>query len=444
MIFLIDYIPDYETTFDRHLNVDLMNRIHDKPLLDCILECWYSLEVLKGIKIIKWEYTDKESEIDINKYIFKRERGKRKREKFDYKYIDDSRLGLLTVTVQIELDYVDIKDGEKKKEIQTLKKSMLIPLQDSKGRFVLNGKTVYLIFQLVEKSTYTAPNALILKSLMPFASRRYAETITTTKGDVFRVPRYTLELFHKDVDVMLIYATRGMDWALQFALGAPYLVMKFVDEEDVDDVGNLYFRISSHLFLMVNRQLFDNFIYVRSVVGGVLHICTNRTTMDMLNDSEVWLKKLGGSNPQKGENLLERAERLLDETTGRVLRLDEYHKGDVLSLTRWLCQEYNDLRAKDNMSLDYKRLRSNEIPASLFTLNLSMRLNRLMSYGKKATMDNYKELFAFPGDILIQVINSSGIQRYNDVINDMDFFTKFKYTIKGPNSLNWFKRFALL
>lgn len=441
---MIDYIADYRTTFDDHLNTDLMNRVHDRPLLDYILECWYSLEVLKGVKILGWEYTDKESEIDINDYIFKRERGKKKTEKFDYKYIDDSRLGLLTVTVGIELDYLDIKDGEKKREVQTLKKSMLIPLQDSRGRFTLNGKLVYLIYQLVEKSTYTAPNAIILKSLMPFAVRRYAETITTTKGDIFKVPRYTLELFHKDVDVMLIYATRGLDWALQFALEAPYLIMKFVEEEEEADLVNIYFRISTHLFLMVNRQLFEEFIYVRSVVGGILHICTNRTTMEMLNDEEVWLKKLGAGNPSKGENLLERAARLLDETTGRILRLDKYHKHDVLVLTRWMCSEYNDLRLKDNMDLGNKRLRSPEIISSLFTLNLSTRLNRLMSLGKKATMGNYKELFSFPGDILIQLINSSGIQRYNDVINDLDFFTMFKYTIKGPNSLNIFRALALI
>ena len=32
-------------------------------------------------------------------------------------------------------------------------------------------------------------------------------------------------------------------------------------------------------------------------------------------------------------------------------------------------------------------------------------------------------------------MHSSGIMRYNDIINDMDFFSKFKYTIKGPHSL---------
>ena len=32
-------------------------------------------------------------------------------------------------------------------------------------------------------------------------------------------------------------------------------------------------------------------------------------------------------------------------------------------------------------------------------------------------------------------MHSSGILRFDDTINDMDFFSKFKYTTKGPNSL---------
>lgn len=432
---MIKYLPEYTTVFDTSVNVDLMNRTHDRPLLDCILECWKSLEVVKNIKILDWEYTDKESEIDINKYIYKRERGKKKSEKYDYKFIDDSRLGLLTVRVQIDLQYLDVKDNEMKRETQIFKKSMLIPLQDDDGNFYLNGKNVYLIYQLVEKSTYTAPNAIILKSLMPFTIHRYAQDVVSTKGDVFRVPRYTLELFKKDVDVILILATRGMDYALQFALATPYLIMKFVEEEDEDDLCNMYFRISGRLLLMVDRSMFQKFIYVRSVVGSIMNITTNRLTMEMLNDPEVWLKKLGTGNVQKGKSLLERANRLLDKTTNRILRLDEYHKHDVISLTRWMCMEYNDLRMKDNMDFENKRVRCSEIFSSLFTFNLSTRLNRIATLGKKATMNNYKELFSFPGDILIQIINSSGIQRYNDIINDMDFFSKFKYTIKGPNSL---------
>jgi hypothetical protein len=362
---------------------------------------------MKTIQILDWTYTDKESEVDINKYIFKRERGKKKGEKFDYKYIDESRLGLLTVRIKVSIETVDPKDNEVKPEEKIITKKMLIPLQDEEGHFLLNGKSIYLIMQLVEKSTYTAPNALILKSLMPFAIRRYAQAVTTTKGENFKVPRYTLELFRKDVDIMLIYAaTGGMNYALQFAMDSPYVVMNFVEEEDPDDLMNIYFRISNKLLLKVDKEMFDKFIYVRSVVGSIMHICTNRLTLDTLDNLDIWLAKLGGgSNADKGRSQLSRAARLLDETTERILRLDEYHKHDVASLARWMCQEYNDLRLKDNMDLRNKRLRGHEIISAMFTMSLSTRLNRIMSLGKKATMGNYDELFAFPGDRLKRLMS---------------------------------------
>ena len=64
--------------------------------------------------------------------------------------------------------------------------------------------------------------------------------------------------------------------------------------------------------------------------------------------------------------------------------------------------EFNELRLKDNLDLKNKRLRCNEYVASLLTAEFSRRLNRILSLGDKATIDNYREFFKFPGDILIQ------------------------------------------
>ena len=119
-----------------------------------------------------------------------------------------------------------------------------------------------------------------------------------------------------------------------------------------------------------------------------------------MDDCDIWLKKLGNNNLQKGENLLRSAKRLLDETTGQILKVEIYHKHDVYTLTRWACQEYNDLRMKDNMDLNNKRIRSNEIVSSLITEEFSVRLNRLMTFGKKADLANYREVFSFPGDMI--------------------------------------------
>ena len=44
-----------------------------------------------------------------------------------------------------------------------------------------------------------------------------------------------------------------------------------------------------------------------------------------------------------------------------------------------------------------KRLRCNEYIASLLTKEFSRRLNRIISLGDKATIDNIQEMFRFPG-----------------------------------------------
>ena len=38
-------------------------------------------------------------------------------------------------------------------------------------------------------------------------------------------------------------------------------------------------------------------------------------------------------------------------------------------------------------------------------------------------------------DILLQKMHTSGLLRFDETINDMNFFNKFKWTSKGPHSL---------
>lgn len=396
---MLHYLKDYPSDFERDLNVPLMNKSSDRPLVEYVLDSWKSLQIVEGIKFLDYTYTENESEIDINRYIYKREKGKRRNEKYDYKMIEDNRVGLLTVRMELSSIEKDFKSGETKKVVKVIKKSMLIPLQDDDGLFYIKGKRYHLIWQMVEKSTYTSANSVILKSLMPFAIRRY----TITKEDInekeYVLPVYTVELFRKDVPVMLIYAADGLNFALQYALQAyPYVTIRFVTSADANDKKHIYFPISTKLFLKVNKKLFEEFPYVQSIVGGILHISTNRLTIDKIDDGKIWIKKLSNNNYEKGKNLLDSLKRLLDETTKKILRVDESNKMDVLSVIRWMTQDFNDLRMKDNMDLKNKRLRCNEYIASLLTQEFSNRLNRLLSLGNKATIDNYREVFKFPGD----------------------------------------------
>ena len=100
-----------------------------------------------------------------------------------------------------------------------------------------------------------------------------------------------------------------------------------------------------------------------------------------------------------------------------------------------MIQNFNELRKKDNLDLRNKRLRCNEYIAALLTKSFSDRVNRIIGYGNKVTIEKISEIFKFNGDIIIKQLHNSGLLRYDDNVNDMDMFSKLKWTLKGPNSL---------
>jgi len=172
-----------------------------------------------------------------------------------------------------------------------------------------------------------------------------------------------------------------------------------VTKPDLNDKYNIYFQISTKCYLKVNKKLFLKYPYLQSIVGGILHVSTNRLTIQSFDDPRIWIKKISGiNNYDKGVDILNFFGRLLDETTKKTVKIHQYHKQDIYTLIRWMMQEFTSLRLKDNLALENKRLRCNEVISSLLTLEFSKRLNKIIQLGDKATHDNYKDFFKFPGD----------------------------------------------
>jgi len=80
-------------------------------------------------------------------------------------------------------------------------------------------------------------------------------------------------------------------------------------------------------------------------------------------------------------------------------------------------QNFNELRKKDNLDLANKRLRCNELIASLLTKAFSTRVDRIIGFGNKVTLDNIKEIFKFPGDVIMQQLHKSGLFRYDILLS---------------------------
>ena len=138
-------LKTYVNEWEEELNLDLLDKSADSPLVDYIVDAWKSLEVVKQIKFIRYEYTEKESEIDINKHLFKREKKKRKKDRYNVKFISDDRVGKLTVYLEITMLETNPTTNETTYQVYPIKKSMLIPLQNDKGYFYIKGKQYYMI-----------------------------------------------------------------------------------------------------------------------------------------------------------------------------------------------------------------------------------------------------------------------------------------------------------
>lgn len=394
-------LKEYVNDWEQELNTDLMTKASDAPLVDYVIDAWKSLEVVKQLHFDRFEYTENESEIDINKHIFKREKGKRKKDKFDLKFVDDDRVGKLTVYFTITMLETDPSTGETTYQAYPIKKSMLIPLQDENGYYTIKGKKYYMLYQMLEKSTYTSNNSVTLKSLMPIAVKRNTIDVEDINEEKYTLPYYNVFVFRKEIPIILFYLSKGYLYALDYLnVRDAIFILSSIPPKDKRG-NNLYFPLSSKCFVQVDKDLFNKYPYIQSIVGALCLVTSNRASIEQLSDPTPWIKKIANpANYEKGLSILKYFNRLLDETTKKVLKIPEYHSEDIYALLRWIMQEFNQLRLKDNCDLGNKRLRCNEYIASLLTKDFSRRLNRIISMGDKVTVDNIKELFRFPGDMI--------------------------------------------
>jgi hypothetical protein len=407
-----------------------MNRDNDDELVEYLVSSCKSLEVLKYIKFLGYEFNSDESKIDINDYITTRKKSKKK-DTTKFMYLQDSRFGELKLKFQITC----------KGETVTKVKKLLVPIADENGYYTIKGKKYFLSYQLVDASTYTSRKNLTLKSLMPVTLKRVESNIKDTNDNNYTAPSYVVFIFRKEVDVLLFYFAKiGVKRTLEYFSVNNVIKIKTEIENTKD---NIYFNINKKIFIEVNRYFFQKYQYVQSIVCMILNNCNNRITMENIEDKNFWVEKIGSFSTtnqynfrDKGESTLTFFDRMLDETTRKILKVHPENKKNIYSVLKWMIQNFNELKKKDNLDLENKRLRCNEYIASLLTKAFSERLNRVISLGSRVTLEQIvKQIFKFPGDLLMQQLYKSGLLRFDDKINDMDFFSKFKFTLKGGYAL---------
>ena len=442
---MIKFLSDYCRTFDEKLNLPLINRELDKELYLYVYETIKSLEVFDSVKILGYEYKDRPNDIKLNDYQRNRMQGGKKvqEEPVEIMHMAESRCGELTIHYELSID-VKQDDGTVKMMSKKYSKNILIPIKDEDGYYTLKGKRYILMYQLVDSTTYSTSNSVVLKSIMPIVLKRKSKMIHDVDRNGFTIPVYLTAIFKNEINMMLLFFAK-----MGFKEGLMYLsmdkVISLVNSLGDDLDKYIYFKINQETFIKVNRFAFEESTEIKSVIGMILDIVNNRTTINDMLDKNFWLEKLGHQpNIQqpnfkraKARNLLLSVDRMMDMTTRRILNISADHKDSMYSALRWMFMNYNDLKSKRIMDITNKRLRDHEYIASLMTRELSNTLYRIMSKVRKPqsrNLNTLEELFSIRGDILINNLYNSGLFKFDDTVNDMDFFNKLKYTIKGPNS----------
>lgn len=406
------------------LNYGLINKEYDKPLIEYINDSAKSLEVIKNIQFLGSRFVEYESEIDMNKYEKRRKVDNKNKEEIKYTSIEDSRVGELILKFKITF----------KGKSEIIEKPILVPLPDEYGYYQIKGKKYILMYQLVDASTYVTKNSVVLKSIMPIFLTRKPFTKKDTEGYEYTCPIYSTKVFKNDITIMYFYFAKiGVTKALRYFSVNHYMG---VSNEKKDTEHFIYFQISQGFYLKVKRNAFNDSQYIRSVAFMILNVCNSKVNIDNMDCRQLWIEKIGNifsvstNHYEKGKNILVFFDRMLDETTKSNLRIDPKYKKSMYSILLYMFQNFNELKKKDNMDMENKRLRDSEYIASLLNKELSKRILPVVNSGKKLTREKIKDVFKFSGEILITQLYNSGLFRYDDQVNDMDFFSKLKYTVK--------------
>lgn len=426
---MLKYLNRLQNDYVDQLNVGLMNKDYDKDLIELLVDSFRGLEILPNIKIVGYTWEPEEDKYNVNDHVVRRNSNKNK----VIKNITETRCGVLYIDVEVSgLD----KSGNQK--IHYIKKPIIIPIQDEKGYYRIKGKDYFLIYQMVDKMMYPSIGAVTIKSLMPICVKTLKEEITDIDDNVYTIPVYNIQIFKSAINILLMYSNITITKTLNFMEVNRFIKVLKKDDYTKDDKA-IYFDCGkkSDIVVGVLKDAFDKFLYVKSVTGCLVKLFEEtRIPFKDIDNWEEWMIIVGGKNTiRRGIYQHIFFNRLLDDVTRKELKINDYDKQNIYYLLRWIIQNYHALWEKDNLSMTNKRLRCNEYVGSLMTAEISKRINRLVSLGDKATIKEYLAVFKFPEDIFITKLYGSGVLRYNETNNDMDFNSKFKFTKKGPNSL---------
>lgn len=456
-----------------------------QDILAYVKDIFKSLEVLDEIKVESVTLETSESEL-----------GPIKSQHHYYKSILPSRLNRihykLRITPSEKVENIPIMDDdiapitkEKITSPETFIKEgdILINKLIDDCFYINEGIRYFLIYQIVDNSTYGTGNCVSLKSLlMP---------ITIMRKDVVLTPEYNLMpeqcsafdvmLFSKKINpVLYVLAKDSYNSLIKVKVDDeknlidewekyedPKIIEKFnkfwgTDIEFSDTLGvddsKLYFHLtsekekSSGCYISVSKDKFENDNITKKVVACLMNIMVDSGKKKAIYSAKdvirpwYWINLVAGFFTRNTDNMkkfdkvktmLISLTRLIDDATRKILDLQDSDKENTLTIFRYIIREFDALSKADSRDLDNKRLRLFEYQLFPLRKYFSDQIYRVLNSPtrSKAVLDRMFSNLS-PMKIIKETVTNELLRYYNSP-NEMNLYSALlKCTFKGPQSLN--------
>lgn len=493
------FLKQFSDENPERFNKDFIMSRNDEEILDYVKDIFKALEILNEIEVLDVSMDTDESNLPIinsNQY---------------YKSILQSRLNKITYKVKITPseksvlkpilvdefeDDIDVKKFEDKEtENQEsensfiIEKNLFINKLIDKSFYINEGIRYFLIYQIVDNSTYGTRDAVSLKSLlMPITvMRRPMSYILADQFDsskTYEAPVYDVLLFAKKISPVLFlmgkYAYNSLinaypdsnddaivsnrqnfvDDSLLEKFNKFFDVdIKFADDEnELLEEGRTVLRLlkdkrNTSTFVSVDRKKLESKDKNLLTVLGSLADMKGKDkkkqisfAADDFSKPWFWINHLStfftnNTDPtkkfEKIRTMLISLDRLMDEATRKILNISPRDKENTLSVIRYIMRNFDQLATEDNQDLSNKRIRLYEYQLYPLRKYFSDQIYRVLNSPTRSKVILNRILSNLNPMYIIKRTVVNELLRYYNSTNEMNLYScLLKFTFRGPQSIN--------
>ena len=439
------FIREYNDKNRPQFNPELFNR-SDDAIIEVLKKVILSIERDRYfvIKVKNFTVVDDYQQIRVllreqEKFKSKNKNKQKIDDKYNYIPLKDSDIRLLIVDYYLEVP--NPKEGSPRSK--NLRVLIEVPKIVDKYYFRIFGNIYSSLYQVVDGSTYNNSNSANPKSqniafkTLFMASRiyRYIEKLKMTNGETKECIWYMSNIFKKNCPLMRYLLARFGFYQTCQLLKVNDL---YISDHDIEK-DDYYTVKKNNMYISLPKYIYDNDPVAQSLMYTVYNSVSRETSLNNVYSLEYWIAMLGDSynnkTVEKGLNVLDSLESILDIPTQENLKLPEECKKNIYDIIIWILREFNELRKKDNLDISTKRIRYEEYFGAIYAIKLATGLYRISDEASKLQIDRLeKAIYTFP-DFLLKQISKDSLVNYNNSVNDMDAITALKFTYKGVSGV---------